>query len=109
MGASYYSGTSPYNGQTGGAIGNDNQPIPQQLPALDVNTTGGEINHTLTIPEMPSHSHPIDVRIATSLTTAAGNDYWRGVQGGNTGNTGGGLSHNNMPQYYTLAFIMRVI
>ncbi len=65
-------------------------------------TTGGEAAHTLTIPEMPSHTHSakfngVSTAAGTSsfrLTEAGTNDY----TGGNN-SAGGGAAHNNMPPY----------
>lgn len=78
-------------------------------------STGGEITHTLTVPELGAHTHPYDLAISfekilthlsgstdsgTALTNYSGSDT--------TGNTGGGLAHNNMPPYYVLAYIMKL-
>jgi microcystin-dependent protein len=67
-----------------------------------VGATGGEENHTLTESEMPSHTHTIpgsscfpygstpEVCVSGSIVTQ------------NTGATGGGQAHNNMPPYIRL-------
>lgn len=76
-------------------------------------TTGGEETHTLTVEEMPKHSHDMDDEVYGNYKNRLG---IRGDGGGGknlvpnmlqtTGysrykptNTGGGKPHNNMPPY----------
>jgi microcystin-dependent protein len=108
------------------------------IKGTTVGNTGGLENVTLTINQLPVHSHT-----ATSSTNGAhthsvgtrgymtdvdlaGTDYANGADGSgdDTGvttqsagshshtisvqNTGGGQPHENRPPYYVLAFIMRV-
>ena len=77
--------------------------------------TGGEKTHTLTVNEMPEHTH--DVSFAADITTAnkntEGNQVVRGYYPSygyvhvTSGVRGGGQPHENRPPYYVLAFIMR--
>ena len=73
-------------------------------------TTGGEAKHTLSVSEMPAHSHAIysgygdivsDVSDAYRYQTWGSNA--RGWKTGNLGTNsiGGGTAHNNMPPYIT--------
>ena len=82
----------------------------------EVGDTGGEINHKLTINEMPNHRHSSDSYMnGYPVNVVSPNDYCTWVNRfnssanapaqGETGITiktsyvGGGLSHNNMPPY----------
>ena len=64
-------------------------------------TTGGEAEHTLTTDELPAHKHQMQafhyiVSGGNSITTTGGN--WK-QETFNSGETGGGSAHNNMPPY----------
>ena len=76
--------------------------------------TGGEKMHTLTVDEMPSHTHQSDTMYPISDTEATGghSTTWSNKHGSNNmlavGNTGGGQAHNNM-QPYVVAYKWRRI
>lgn len=65
--------------------------------------TGGEDQHTLTVAEMPSHTHTLNITTDGAL---ASTEYFKATanQGGTyyqpkTGATGNSAPHNNMPPY----------
>jgi len=74
-----------------------------------VAATGGEAMHTLTINEIPPHTHSVYISAGTSgvgvplLTKSTSLTNTE-----ETLPTGGGQPHNNMPPYYALAFIMKL-
>lgn len=74
----------------------------------EVEATGGEAEHKLTISEMPSHSHQyIGYRWAEGpdLVTS-GNNIKYGTH--DSSSTGGNQSHNNMPPYFAAYIWVRI-
>lgn len=73
---------------------------------------GGEVKHTLTVDEMPSHSHPERLEwsnIKAWGLTGTGQDANAVVdQGNSTESTGGGKPHNNLPPYLVVFMWKRV-
>lgn len=71
-----------------------------------ITDTGGEQTHTLTTAEIPSHSHSIPLGVLTG--TAVPPPFDAGTNApiitSNSGNTGGGGSHNNMQPYTAVNF-----
>lgn len=77
-------------------------------------STGGEATHTLTTSEIPSHSHSKNAQTSGNEASGYGLMYGgnqgfgnrvfvTGSQNGqNTGSTGSGKAHNNMPPYLTV-------
>ena len=67
-------------------------------------STGGEEEHTLTVGEMPSHSHNVSNKTAYDtggngsrvVTSSSYADYQVAIS---TLPVGGGSAHNNMPPY----------
>jgi len=70
----------------------------------EVNSVGGEATHTLTINEIPAHTHKSNNKdFATyggdgtfNVATSGGSDWALQEE---TASTGGGQAHNNMPPY----------
>ena len=75
-----------------------------------VGNTGGADSVTLTVAQMPSHTHSIDGRSGSYgsgqpfSAKGAKEPFWNNFD---TDSTGGGQSHENRPPYYALTFIMK--
>lgn len=99
-----YTGASP-----SGIVGGTWAPITGRFPYFNAGTgTGGSNTHTLTVGEMPEHSHGT-VASGKAGNIQSGYDYTAPIynnsgadNGGATTTAGGGKPHNNMPAYQTL-------
>jgi len=74
-----------------------------------VGETGGASTHTLTIAELPVHSHVGGAKsLKKNAQGSSGDEYYGGASGGTAGtgneatsqSTGDGAAHNNLPPYH---------
>ena len=78
-----------------------------------IGKTGGEAEHTLTLDELPSHSHNVEAALTGGGSMTANNKIRYSNE--NTGylgniatkNAGGGAAHNNMPPYVQVSIWRR--
>mgnify|MGYP007087037692 CR=1 FL=1 len=82
--------------------------------SYNVLSTGGENTHTLTVGEMPSHTHSFNGNWplvasgpqVSGMTGSWGNgNIYTGMR--NAGYTGDGQAHNNMPRYIAVNIYYR--
>jgi hypothetical protein len=68
----------------------------------------GEEEHTLTVPELPSHTHDVMQMVQNDaedgVDSAARNSFEHNNRTVQSGATGGGRPHNNMPPFLALRF-----
>ena len=76
----------------------------------DVNDTGGSESVTLTLNQIPAHTH--NINLAVNSFYQEPRNFGVGTDGSannseDTGSTGGGQSHENRPPFYALCYIMK--
>lgn len=77
-----------------------------------VGAVGGEETHKLTVAEMPRHGHTVTLQYKRAdLTGSTGEPFYNGTMYAkdfDSSEVGGSKSHNNMPPYYALCYIMKL-
>ena len=80
--------------------------------SYSLGATGGEAKHTLTIAEMPSHTHDVySGRYGSNIYSIScdGSSYGGTLQDlHRTQSAGGNQAHENRPPYYALYYIMKL-
>jgi len=72
---------------------------------LALDDFGGENEHTLTVAELPAHSHSESTSVPALADLGTGAPVPSATPSvGVTGSQGGGLAHNNLPPYRTVRF-----
>jgi len=84
------------------------------LTALQPGDIGGEEFHQLRVEEMPSHGHSPGEACESECPLAGagfikGGSYKWITTGGDSTNSNKTLPHNNMPPFYALAYIMKMM
>ena len=101
-------------GGTWEAWGSGKVPVGVDPEDTDFDTaeeTGGEKTHTLTVDEMPSHSHGGIKRVSSETSGDQQEGINMGRYYGNNSwvsNTGGGQAHNNLQPYITCYMFKRI-
>ena len=75
--------------------------------AYSIGNTGGANSVTLTVDQIPAHTHAITAKNDGSPSGADSSPRSAYAAEIDSGSTGGGQSHENRPPYYALAFIMK--
>ena len=72
-------------------------------------TKGGAETVTLTVDQIPSHSHTVSISHYSQSSGNGSVDKKSGTSSATftTSNTGGGQAHNNMPPYLSLNYIIK--
>lgn len=68
----------------------------------------GAQSHTLTVAEMPSHSHTIGTEFNVNIASSTSPRLTSGGAGASSGLTGGGGAHNNMQPYIVLNYCIKL-
>lgn len=102
-------GTPDLRGRFPICAGNGKNLSPRQIGSF-----GGEEMHTLSVDEIPSHTHMIHTGSGEGCTPYGRVTQWaqcddNGMKGdGIIESVGGNKAHNNLPPFYALYFIMKL-
>lgn len=81
-----------------------------QSSTYEIGVTGGEVTHTLTVSEMPAHTHSLAMQAGNQtglIDKISVNEFENCNWYSHVEYTGGNQPHNNMPPYIVLNYIIR--
>jgi len=97
------------NGQNGTTNRNGRVSMPYGDSYLTMRAQGGESTHALTVAEMPSHSHGLNVVRLNQSAPAGSEGIFRGTTATEqTSLVGGNIAHNNLQPYIVTLFIQKI-
>ena len=81
--------------------------------SYSVGNTGGADTVTLSVDQIPSHTHNVEMIESSTYNRGSGplyeeNKYGYRTIGIKSNSTGGGAAHENRPPYYALCYIMKL-
>lgn len=107
VGNGIYTGWFIANGANGTQDMGGKVPVAYGNTFSTINAVGGEVNHVLTIPEMPSHSHTVYVNSGSGGSINGVEDAVSNGSLVTSSSVGGGQSHNNMQPYRVVLCIQK--
>lgn len=75
-----------------------------ETAGIKVGSSGGEAEHTLTVAEIPAHTHEVAGATASATTTVIPDAPDAVATPVTSGKTGGGKPHNNIPPFFALHY-----
>lgn len=89
------------------ADGSGNVTLTTTRSAKSLGQTGGEEEHTLSIAEIPAHTHSVHSSAGVNGSSGHPSTTSGADASGSTGTTGGSIPHNNMPPYTVVNYIIK--
>jgi microcystin-dependent protein len=99
--------TSVGKDDMGGTAANRITSAGSGITGTTLGANGGSETQTLTINQIPAHTHTLGATSSSAVGAGAGNGIWNNGSGLSTGSNGGGLPHNNTQPSIILNHIIK--
>jgi microcystin-dependent protein len=78
------------------------------LDSIYIGAMGGNHIHTLTLPQIPSHTHTLAATSTSAVGAGAGNGVWNNGSGLSTAAAGGGYAHPNVQPTAIVNYLIKI-